>query len=157
MTGNFDSVLNNKYKVYTSPDKEADTSKKTSGIYRLFIIRGQPNFEELHLKDEYRWRKIHGLTSQQRKEFLADNSDYRYAHAEETRAYSGPQGIAVAYLNHETGTHEMDIHIQNQADNEDSMKAVQSMFELELGVTLYPEGTKIEDPIHSLVTKLKSN
>jgi len=154
MADNYDSILDNKYKIYTGLETKVDSSKKTSGIYKSFIINGKPYFEVLKLK-EYNWMNTHGLTSKERKEIILNDPDY--ARAEETRSYRGPQGIAVAYLNHKTSIHKMDIHIQNQEDNEDSMKAVKSMFELELGVTLYPEGTEIEDPIFGLSQKLKSN
>jgi hypothetical protein len=149
------SPSNDKYIIHEGINKNTNTSKESSGMHRSFIIKGKPDFEGLNLEEEYKWRNIHGFTSQQKKDLLAN--DPNYVHAEETRVYSGPQGIAVAYLNHETGTHQMDIQINNQRDNEDSMKAVQSMFEIELRCPLYYEGTKIEDPVFGLVKKLKLN
>jgi hypothetical protein len=150
MTDNFDSVLDNKYKVHKGLYTKVDSPKKTLEIYRTFIINGKPDFEEIKLNDECKWRKLHGLTAHQKREFLANDPDYN--HSEETRAYSGPQGIFVAYLNHNTGIHQVDVRV----DSEDSMKVIKSMLEMELGVQMY-DTENLPEELAIKIKKLKSN
>jgi hypothetical protein len=146
---------NDKYKVHKiHSSADVKGGKENTTMHKSFIIKGKPDFDGLDLMEEYKWKNIHSLNPQQRK---ALENDPNYICCEETKVYRGPQGIAIAYLNYKTNIHQIDININNQKDNEDSMKAVKSMFELELGFTLNDEGTEIEDPIRGLLKKLKNN
>jgi hypothetical protein len=132
-------------KIHAGMSNNQGPSKEVSTVYKSFIINGKPDFEGLKLDDMTKWRKLHGLTAHQKRDLLAN--DPNYSHAEETRAYGGPQGIFVAYLNHKTGIHQVDINVKG----EDSLNVVKSMFEMELGVQMYD----VNNPPEDLEIKLK--
>jgi hypothetical protein len=158
------SPSNNKYNVHTGIDRSKDSEicvenaleKKSDTSHKFFKIKGKPDFGDLNLR-EYGWKIRNPITVEQKK-FLEGTPGY--LNYKETIFYNGPQGNAILHANYKKDSHKLKINLNSyQDENSDTMEIVKSMFEREWGCKLDDpenEDDKLEDPVFSLVQKLKS-
>jgi hypothetical protein len=128
-------VLNKNYyekrRIHKSVDKEQTFIGPALLMHKSFVMKGKYNFDGLDLR-EYGWKKIHALTPQQKNK-LEKSPHHDHIDYLETMVYSGPQGIAVAYLNYNTNIHNIDIVLSKYLeDNIKRIEILKSMFEHEL-------------------------
>ncbi|HPJ86922.1 MAG TPA: hypothetical protein PLU55_02305 [Candidatus Pacearchaeota archaeon] len=125
-----------KYCVYSNMKSEItgmDLPKSDEPDHKIFIINGKYDFNGLDLSS-YNWKKSNTITPQQKK-FLETTTGYK--DYKENVFYQGPQGNVMMHLNYKTDIHKLKVNL-NKASR-DTMKAVKSMFELELGCICYEE------------------
>lgn len=151
MTDNFDSVLNNKYKIFNSKEEHSHLSNIKR---KSFTINGEYYFKELNLR-EYGWEEVHPHTHKQKK---ALENNPNHGDFKKIIKYKGPKGIAYIHLNYLPDKHVINIlFIDDPESKPKTIETLKFMFESESGYGLFPRerGVKETDPIHDLVQKLK--